>query len=353
MTPNYLSEPELFVKADTPYDTRDTCKLIQPLKRTSTYGLRSFQYYGAHVWNILPRNIKAAQSLHKFKSLIRSWPGPTCSCHICTALLWLMIDWLIVFISIDATPIRTLGTRLPVWRLCWRLWHRGLSLWRPAVPLVDEESSQWQLLSVLVFIPYEYACHQIVDRADMCISFMFCFTIINDWLVDRLLFRIMPLRNMYTGDGAVGVTTMSSLVAPRVVLVTACGATGRCEVVTLTAPLCFSVYTLRILIVLVSINANNVHWGRGCQCDDLLSLVAPRVVFVTTRGATGSCGFVTLTAPPCSNACISQIYMLSFRRVHTYWYLNSLALRPNGRHLLINFCILQAVPWNPNWKCVV
>ena len=55
--------------------------------------------------------------------------------------------------------------------------------------------------------------------------------------------------------GAVGVTTMSSLVAPRVVLVTAFGATGRCGVVTQTAPLCSSVYTLGILIVLVSINA--------------------------------------------------------------------------------------------------
>ena len=32
---------------------------------------------------------------------------------------------------------------------------------------------------------------------------------------------------------------------------------------------------------------NNVHWGRGCRCDDLLSLVAPRVVFVTACGATG------------------------------------------------------------------
>ena len=85
MTPDYLSE--LFVKADNPYDTRDKCKLIQPLKRTITYGLRSFQYYGAHVWNMLPINIKAAQSLHEFKSFIRSWPGPTCSCHICTALL--------------------------------------------------------------------------------------------------------------------------------------------------------------------------------------------------------------------------------------------------------------------------
>ena len=85
MAPDYLSE--LFVKADNPYDTRDKCKLIQPLKRTTTYGLRSFQYYGAHIWNMLPINIKAAQSLYEFKSFIRSWPGPTCSCQICTALL--------------------------------------------------------------------------------------------------------------------------------------------------------------------------------------------------------------------------------------------------------------------------
>ena len=85
MAPDYLSE--LFVKADNPYNTRDKCKLIQPLNRTTTYGLRSFQYYGAHVWNILPINIKAAQSLYEFKSFIKSWPGPTCSCQICTALL--------------------------------------------------------------------------------------------------------------------------------------------------------------------------------------------------------------------------------------------------------------------------
>ena len=47
LIPNYLSE--VFVKADTPDDTRNKCKLIKPLKRTSTYGIRSFQYYGAHV----------------------------------------------------------------------------------------------------------------------------------------------------------------------------------------------------------------------------------------------------------------------------------------------------------------
>ena len=60
---------------------------------------------------------------------------------------------------------------------------------------------------------------------------------------------------MYTGDGAVGVTTMLSLVVLLVVFMTAYGATGRCGVVTLTATLCSSVYTLRILIVHISINA--------------------------------------------------------------------------------------------------
>ena len=85
MTPNYLSE--LFVKADTPYNTRDKCRLIQPMKRTTTYGLRSFQYYGAHAWNMLHVHMKAAQSLSEFKSFIKSWPGPTCSCPICIALL--------------------------------------------------------------------------------------------------------------------------------------------------------------------------------------------------------------------------------------------------------------------------
>ena len=85
MTANYLSE--LFVKADTPYNTRAKCRLIQPMKRSTTYGLRSFQYYGAHAWNMLPAHMKAVQSLSEFKSFIKSWPKPTCSCPICIALL--------------------------------------------------------------------------------------------------------------------------------------------------------------------------------------------------------------------------------------------------------------------------
>ena len=82
MTPNYLSE--LFVKADTPYDTRDTFKLIQPLKRTTTYGLRSFQYYGAHVWDMLPVNMKALWSPVVPWAVTVAACGATVTCWVVT-----------------------------------------------------------------------------------------------------------------------------------------------------------------------------------------------------------------------------------------------------------------------------
>ena len=119
MTPDYLSE--LFVKADNPYDTRDKCKLIQPLKRTTTYGLRSFQYYGAHVWNMLPINIKAAQSLHDLN--LSSDHGQGRHVHVIFALLYY-----------KKCHSCVLNTSLSVWRLCDRLWHRGLVSRQPAVP---------------------------------------------------------------------------------------------------------------------------------------------------------------------------------------------------------------------------
>ena len=50
------------------------------------------------------------------------------------------------------------GAQLSLWRLCCRLWHRGLSLWQPAVPPVDAGSSHWQHLPVLVSMPHEYTC---------------------------------------------------------------------------------------------------------------------------------------------------------------------------------------------------
>ena len=86
MGPGYLSS--LFVKPNVPYQLRDTNKLVQPLKRTTTFGIKYFAFLGAHLWNLLLHHIKESVSLYIFKSLIKKWSGPTCSCCVCSLVVW-------------------------------------------------------------------------------------------------------------------------------------------------------------------------------------------------------------------------------------------------------------------------
>ena len=86
MGPGYLSS--LFEKSNVPYQLRDNNKLVQPLKRTTTFGIKSFAYFGAHLWNSLPHHIKESVSLYNFKSLIKKWSGLTCSCCVCSLVVW-------------------------------------------------------------------------------------------------------------------------------------------------------------------------------------------------------------------------------------------------------------------------
>ena len=85
MDPKYLSA--LFCKASTPYNLRDDNKLIQPLKGTTTYGIKSLAYYGTHLWNSLPHDIKGALTLNNFKTLLRKWVGPICGCSVCEMII--------------------------------------------------------------------------------------------------------------------------------------------------------------------------------------------------------------------------------------------------------------------------
>ena len=86
LSPEYLSDT--FEKSDNTYCMRDKNKLIQPLKRTTAYGLKSFGYYSSHVWNMLPVHFKSCESISEFKNRIKHWSTPTCSCSMCAALLW-------------------------------------------------------------------------------------------------------------------------------------------------------------------------------------------------------------------------------------------------------------------------
>ena len=83
-SPEYLS---LFSKAYIPYSLRDNNKLIQQKMRTTTFGIKSFSYYGAYLWNSLPIDIKSAVTIANFKTLVKNWQGPSCHCPVCQLII--------------------------------------------------------------------------------------------------------------------------------------------------------------------------------------------------------------------------------------------------------------------------
>ena len=80
MGPKYLSA--LLFRSITPYNLGGQNKLIQPLKRTTTFGIKSLAYYGTHLWNILPHDVKGALTFNSSKTLMRKWMCPTCRCSV-------------------------------------------------------------------------------------------------------------------------------------------------------------------------------------------------------------------------------------------------------------------------------
>ena len=77
ISPGYFEN--YFLRARIPYNLHDYNKLVQPMILTTSHGIKSFQYYGAHLWNSFPADIKSAISISQFKGLIRKWSGPECN----------------------------------------------------------------------------------------------------------------------------------------------------------------------------------------------------------------------------------------------------------------------------------
>ena len=64
-------------KIKTPsYSLRDASKLQQPKRISTTFGLRSFTYFGSQLWNNLPIAFKESDDIVAFKDQLRHWGGP-------------------------------------------------------------------------------------------------------------------------------------------------------------------------------------------------------------------------------------------------------------------------------------
>ncbi len=84
LNPNFMNKM-LQVKGIT-YNLRDSNILVQPKFNKITYGKKTFSYYGKHIWNSLPNNIKQCTSLDNFKTMLKAWEGPKCHCSMCNIL---------------------------------------------------------------------------------------------------------------------------------------------------------------------------------------------------------------------------------------------------------------------------
>ena len=70
LAPEYLGSKFTSRSMTTPYSFRDSeNKLAIPLPRTN-YLQNSFSYSGAVLWNSLPQNLRQAESLSNFKTLL-------------------------------------------------------------------------------------------------------------------------------------------------------------------------------------------------------------------------------------------------------------------------------------------
>ena len=64
---------------------RDRYKLNVNIPRTNqvTFRTNSFKSYSPKIWNALPFNIKTAENISAFKTLIEKWSSASCKCITC------------------------------------------------------------------------------------------------------------------------------------------------------------------------------------------------------------------------------------------------------------------------------
>ena len=68
----------MFGIKDVTYSMRNPVKIIQPKRKTTHYGLRTFTYTGAKMWNELPFGLTSIDDIeiNEFKRLLNTWEGP-------------------------------------------------------------------------------------------------------------------------------------------------------------------------------------------------------------------------------------------------------------------------------------
>ena len=81
LAPSYINE--LLIEKNSSYNLRGKHSLSIPRVQSTKYGLHSFRYSASKYWNMLPEVLRSAQSLHVFKSKIKSISFDNKCCSFC------------------------------------------------------------------------------------------------------------------------------------------------------------------------------------------------------------------------------------------------------------------------------
>ena len=65
------------------YSFRYTNTASLPRVRTTGYGLNSFRFTAARLWNSLPQHFREETNFNRFRSLVGLWDGESCGCTFC------------------------------------------------------------------------------------------------------------------------------------------------------------------------------------------------------------------------------------------------------------------------------
>ena len=83
IAPDYIKDLVKIKKSN--YNFRRENQASLPAVMSTRYGLRSFRYEAARIWNCLPNDVRLAESFPQFKRLLHAWDGVICGCPSCSS----------------------------------------------------------------------------------------------------------------------------------------------------------------------------------------------------------------------------------------------------------------------------
>ena len=81
LNPKFMDE--IFVERNISHNLRGNNHLSVPILRTNSYGFKAIRYTAHKLWQSLPLEIKASQTLTEFKKKIKKHYFSNCNCRLC------------------------------------------------------------------------------------------------------------------------------------------------------------------------------------------------------------------------------------------------------------------------------